>query len=434
MKVIIICTLFISLINTPLLPLLRISAAEERGLSQMKSAQKEVYDAHRSYTRFHFTDNEMDFAFQWLLGSIVNGGAEIGEAFYVAAHIEDGNPKSWQDEWERMALRKELRARRALDAGHLITARQCLLKASNYYRTALVSRSVSDGKFNTISKKVRSCMQAAAPLFSPAMIYFEVPFAGTVLPGYYRPVQQNGTARKTLLMIGGGETFVEDNIFYIEPQAILRGYNFVTVDIPGQGMLPSEGLFFKKDTEIEMKAILDVILDFAEIDPERLAVYGISNGGYFVPRAATLEKRIKAIVVSSAVVDNYLMFKEMPFSKESQEQIDSWPAFKKAVTSGVTWRWGLEPENIKGQTEQTRGFQFNPALITCPVLDLVGAGEYVNRETERQQQEFMAKLGSKNKTLIVTPEDEGASSHCIGENRSLMAELVFDWLDELWPE
>jgi hypothetical protein len=30
--------------------------------------------------------------------------------------------------------------------------------------------------------------------------------------------------------------------------------------------------------------------------------------------------------------------------------------------------------------------------------------------------------------------NEGASSHCITENRSLMSQAVFDWLDEVFEE
>jgi len=333
-----------------------------------------------------------------------------------------------------MARRKEARAKAALVKGHKTTARGCYLKASNYFRTALVSMLPDNPKFNGIAEKTRTCMKEAGKLFDPQMTYFEVPFEKTVLPGYFRPAKKDGKPRKTLLMIGGGETFIEDLVFYIEPQAIKRGYNFITVDLPGQGMLPAEGLFFRKDTETQMKAILDVILKFPEVDSEKLAVYGISNGGYFVPRAATVEKRIRAVVISSAVVDNYRMFKEMPFSKDTQEQIDRWPVFKKAVTSAVTWRWGVDPENVKGQVEVNKDYQFDPAKVTCPVLDLVGAGEYVNEETERQQKEFMDKVGTENKTLVITPEDEGASSHCIGENRTLMAEVVFDWIDDLFGD
>jgi hypothetical protein len=34
--------------------------------------------------------------------------------------------------------------------------------------------------------------------------------------------------------------------------------------------------------------------------------------------------------------------------------------------------------------------------------------------------------------LVVTPSDEGASNHCIMENRSIVGQVVFDWLDEIF--
>ena len=55
-------------------------------------------------------------------------------------------------------------------------------------------------------------------------------------------------------MIGGGETFAEDLFFYIAPQAYDRGYNFMTVDLPGQGLLPLEGKCFRPDMQVPMKA------------------------------------------------------------------------------------------------------------------------------------------------------------------------------------
>jgi hypothetical protein len=36
------------------------------------------------------------------------------------------------------------------------------------------------------------------------------------------------------------------------------------------------------------------------------------------------------------------------------------------------------------------------------------------------------------KRLIVTPQNEGADGHAIATNLSLMSQLVFDWLDEVF--
>lgn len=33
--------------------------------------------------------------------------------------------------------------------------------------------------------------------------------------------------------------------------------------------------------------------------------------------------------------------------------------------------------------------------------------------------------------VVILPQDEGADSHAIGTNVSLMSQVVFDWLDEV---
>jgi len=40
---------------------------------------------------------------------------------------------------------------------------------------------------------------------------------------YFRKADRGTAARKTLIMIGGGETFAEDLVFYIAPEAFDRG-------------------------------------------------------------------------------------------------------------------------------------------------------------------------------------------------------------------
>ena len=39
----------------------------------------------------------------------------------------------------------------------------------------------------------------------------------------------------------------------------------------------------------------------------------------------------------------------------------------------------------------------------------------------------------KGRSAQSASAEEGASNHCIMENRSLMSQVVFDWLDEIWP-
>jgi alpha-beta hydrolase superfamily lysophospholipase len=396
--------------------------------------QKKTYDAHRPYVTYHFNDAEMDFGLEWVLGSTSMGGCEIGEAFYAAGRIKDGDPASWQEQWEALAGRVEAKGREFLAAGHRISAREALIRAANYYRTALVSMMPDDPRFKRLGQRLRADFKQAAELFDPPMVYFEVTCDGAKLPGYYRPVATDGKKRPTLIMIGGGETFAEELYTYIAPAAIKRGYKFLTVDLPGQGMLPLEGKFFRRDAEVPLAKVVDYALSRPEVDPARVAMYGISGGGYFVPRAASVDRRVKAAVLSSSVSDQYTLFKDMPNSKATPQEIAGWRPFKRATAGVVSWRWGLGTTDIHGLAEANRGWTVDPAQVECPVLILIGAGEYANQTVKKQQQDFLAKLPNPNKKLVVTPEDLGASSHCIGENRSLMREIVFNWLDETFKE
>ncbi len=232
-------------------------------------------------------------------------------------------------------------------------------------------------------------------------------------------------------MIGGGETFAEDLVFYIARQAFERGYNFLTVDLPGQGILPLEGKVFRADMDTPLKAVVDYALTRVEVDPDRLAMFGISGGGGFVPQAAQHDKRIGAIAMNSAVVDAYRVFAAMPVASMTEETMKTFPSFKENTLRVIAWRWGVPMDDISGLVEANRGFSFDPARITCPALSLVGEGEYADSNVQEQQKMFLQGLPPATKrALVVTPAKEGASNHCLTENRSIMSQVVFDFFDE----
>ncbi len=397
--------------------------------------QKKVFDAHAAYLRYHFKDPDMDFTFGSLvLGATVNHGCEIGEAFHTAANIKDGDAASWQEEWAKMAHRVEARGERSLAGGHPVSARDQFQRASYYYRLALLAMLPDDPRLREYAGKSRSLLKKAGELFEPPLEYFEIPFEGTVLPGFFRKASAGIKPVQTLIMIGGGETFAEDLFFYIAPQAHDRGYNFMTVDLPGQGLLPLQGKFFRRDMFVPLQAVVDYALGRPEVDPQRLAVYGYSGGGGFVPQAAMHDKRIKAIVMNSCIVDARPLFATMPVVKATPKEIDSWSSFHGNTVKLVCWRWGVPMDQPAGLVAANAGFRFDPAKVTVPALVIVGEGEYQSREVKRQQQLCMDNLPNPRKKFVVTPASEGAANHCVMENRSLMSQVVFDWLDELFQK
>ena len=390
-----------------------------------------AYDAHATAFRFFFKDSDMDFHFGTLiLGSTVNHGAEIGEAFYAASQIKDGDAASWQEEWFQLARRAEARGMESLAAGHSASARDQLQRASYYYRFSLLAILPDDPRLAERAAKSRDMLKKAAPLFDPPLEYLEIPYEGTVLPGYFRKASTSDAPAKTLLMIGGGETYAEDLFFYLAPQAFARGYNFMTVDLPGQGLLPLEGKPFRPDMNVPLQAVVDHVLQRPDVDPSRLAAFGISGGGGFVPQAAMHDPRIRAIAVSSAVVDAYPLFAAMPVAHATEEEIASWTTFHGNIVKVINWRWGVPMDTPSALVEANRGFTFDPSKVEVPALLLVGEGEFKSEETRRQQEDGMARLPNPKKKLVITPANEGASNHCVMENRSLVGQVVFDFLDE----
>ncbi|MDQ7830229.1 MAG: prolyl oligopeptidase family serine peptidase [Desulfovibrionaceae bacterium] len=391
---------------------------------------------HAPYVRYHFQDSDMDFTFgSVVLGSISNGGAETGEAFYVAANIKDGDAASWQEQWLKMAARVEARGRKSLDGGHLISAREQLMRASNYYRFGLLAMMPDDPRLKSTATTSREVMKLAGKLHDPPLDSIEIPFEGAMLPGYFRKAARDDTPRKTLLMLGGGETFAEDLIFYIMPQAIERGYNFMTLDLPGQGILPLEGKTFRPEMYHAVKKAVDYALARKDVDPDRLAVFGISGGGGFAPQAAQHDPRIKAVIMNACVVDAYPLFASMtPVVTATPEKVATFNSFHGNTVKIVAWRWGVPMDNVPGLVEANKGFSFDPAKVTVPALSLVGEGEYGGDETKRQQKLCIDGLANPTKNLVVTPLNEGASNHCVMENRSIVGQVAFDWLDDVFKK
>jgi len=407
-----------------------VPAGPDAGAAAVRQPEM-VLDPHVAHTGVRFKDATMDFVFgSLLLGAAVNHGCEIGEAFAAAANIVDGDAASWQAQWLATAALIEARGVSALAGGHAVSGRDQFLRASYAYRMALVAMLPDDPRLTGAAGRSRELMRGAGRLMEPPLEYIEIPFEGGVLPGYFRKAAPGGVPARTLVMIGGAETFAEDQYFYIAPQAFDRGYNFLTVDLPGQGLLPLQGRCFRPDMETPLKAVLDYALGRADVDPARLAVYGISSGGGFVPQAAAHDARITAVVMNNCVVDAGAGVAKMAVATATPEVAAGWSSFRRQSNQLIAWRFGVDMDNLPGLVEANRAFRFDPARLRMPALIVVGGGEYRNPEIERQTRLCLDCLSSASKKLVVTPDAEGAANHCVMENRSLMSQVVFDWLDD----
>ncbi len=193
---------------------------------------------------------------------------------------------------------------------------------------------------------------------------------------------------------------------------------------------------FRPDCEIPVKAVMDYILKLPGVDEKKLVMYGLSFGGYLAPRAAMFEKRIKALAVCSALFDASQLFPETVKKFDDAFLIK---LFKLLMGSKFTsainvfhtyyWRWGAR--DAAGLVAELKRYKVDPSLISCPFLNVVAQQEYEQFPAAQEwAKACLEKIANPETRLVIGPTNEGADSHGIGTNLSLMSQIVFDWFDE----
>lgn len=379
----------------------------------------------------------MDFYFAWILAHQSEGGSALGECFYTASQVKDGDPESWYTAWAEIARRVESQATHALESGHRVSAREAYLRAFTYHQMAAIFVRPRDQRLRETWQKVQWCFRQAAAQFSPPIEPVQIPFEGKSLPGYF--LHGNDGIRKapTLIMIGGGETCAEELYFWVGPAGVRRGYHVLMVDLPGQGGTPFDGLFVRTNSEVPIRAVVDYALARPEVDPERLGLFGISGGGYMVSRAVPFEKRIKACAASAPIIDVHrLATAEFPPALLKAPAVVGDALVKLAglqsplpviAMEKFCWQAGVsKTSEALEMARQARVERIDE--ITCPVLCMVGEGE--SEEQMAQAREFYNALKCPKELRIFTAAD-GADAHCQVNNLNLMQQVVFDWLDKV---
>jgi 2,6-dihydroxypseudooxynicotine hydrolase len=98
---------------------------------------------------------------------------------------------------------------------------------------------------------------------------------------------------------------------------LARGMATLSFDGPGQGEAEYE-LRIRGDYEVAVKSVIDWVETRSEIDFDRIGLWGVSLGGYYAPRAAAFEKRVKACIALSGPYDWATLWPQMnPLTREA---------------------------------------------------------------------------------------------------------------------
>lgn len=233
-----------------------------------------------------------------LLAQVAVGGADLFECARTAARIgrttTDG--EVWQEQWSRTAREVGAAGAEALERGDLTTARRALQRSCSYWRHSEFFLPTTDPRRNEAYRTGTANFQRAAELSGGLIERIHVPFEGITMDGYLVRPDASGAPRPTVLFLGGADSWAEELYFMGGTEFPARGMNVVMVDTPGRGSsLRFKNLYSRPDYEVPVKAILDLLAERPDVDADRIGLAGVSFGGYYAPRAAAFEPRVKAV-------------------------------------------------------------------------------------------------------------------------------------------
>jgi hypothetical protein len=394
-----------------------------------------------------FKDNAMQFATENALGEAYYQATDVGEVLATIAGVPNGDAKAWVTAWSATAGRLAGLAREAESSGQLRSAAARWLRAASYYSQAS-DMADATGTFTELWEQHRYAwdrfVDVTTAIGDTLIERITVPYEDTTLPGYLFRTP-GADARRCLIYVNGSDGAVTGAWTRCAAAALARGWTVVTVDGPGQNAaLIRQGIPFRPDWEAVLTPLIDHLATRPDIDPARIAVLGLSQGGFWVPRAVAHEHRVAAAVADPGVVDvSTTMLRHLPGflrktldagDRDKFDQEMGW-GLKFSAGERTMLAWRMRPYGVTSYfdfftaAEQYRLTESDLAAIGCPMLI-----------TDPEHEQFwpgqsarLADALTSPVTLLPFTAAEGADGHCEPLAAGLRGERIFDWLDQQVP-
>ncbi len=389
-----------------------------------------------------YDDEGMNFAVLLGLGFAYANLADVGETLATIERIPEGDGEAWIAEWSTLAGRLASQAEDAVRGDHPVTARSQFLRASTYYDLAssMSPGSKDPSRYTTLWERHRVCWDRAVVLFDSPVERIEIPYDHTVLAGYLFRPRASGP-RPTVILNNGSDGPVSSQWSLGGRAATERGWNAITFDGPGQGAaLHRQGLYFRHDWESVITPVVDFLVKRDDVLEDKIALQGISQAGYWAPRAAAFEHRLAALVADPGVMSVASSWeRHLPpemvemLDQGNKEVFDALMGADPDPNRRAMLAWRMAPYGLTSLFDTylaARKMTLDTetvARIECPTLVLDPDHEQF---WPGQSEQFYDALRCRKKLARFTVA-EGADWHCEPAAQSLRDERVFDFLEDV---
>ncbi|MBE1491556.1 alpha/beta hydrolase family protein [Plantactinospora soyae] len=311
--------------------------------------------------------------------------------------------EDWCAAWSTVAAEHEALAVEAGAERRFRSAAQHHAQAAVYYHFAKFLFVQDLDQMRTAHAAAVRCLDAALPYLDPPGRRVEIPYDGSRLVGVLRlPAHRTGPHPLVVMIPGldsAKEEFRSTEALFLE-----RGVATFSVDGPGQGEAEYD-LPIRGDWERPGAAILDAVSALDDVDPDRLGVWGVSLGGYYAPRVASGDDRVRACVALAGPYDFGSCWDQLPALTREAFRVRS------RSTDDDAARKVAHTLSLDGRTSS----------ITCPLLVVSGRRD---RLIPWQHAERLTAEAAGPTTLLMLEEGNHGCMNVAARHRQRTA----DWM------
>ena len=203
---------------------------------------------------------------------------------------------------------------------------------------------------------IPAATEALEPPLDPPGERVAIPYEGKHLYGNLR--KPKGAARPPVVVMCMGLDSTKEEMDDYENRFLKRGLATLAFDGPGQGEAEYD-FAICPEYEKPVKAVIDFLETRKDLDAGRVGIWGVSFGGYYAPRAAAFDKRIKACVALSGAYQRTASFEGRPIINVEAFRVRSKSA-------------NLEEAGKVALRVSLKGVAKN---ITCPIYIVAGTND-----------------------------------------------------------
>ncbi len=263
-------------------------------------------------------------------------------------------------EFERVASRREAIARKAEEAGHVITARENYFAAAVFYGIATWAYHEDDNEENiAYHARKADCYDEFIKYAPHPVERVEIPFEGKSLPGILHFPRSPHQPVACVLAMRGMDALKEYSVSVYGAKFLERGMAVLALDGPGQGESLLRKIRCTADNYARAgQAAMDYLVKRPEIDASRIGLSGISMGSFWGTQVVARDGRFKAAVAQAVCHEPGM---NSIFNVAS-------PTFK----ARYMWMAGYEDEDEFDKFARTLTLKGIGSRIKCPFLIVAG--------------------------------------------------------------